>query len=131
MLSFGLQQPLSKNATRRALAKVLLIDGLSFLAAPAPQRLSFPNPDSVSLNPGAGIQSRNLLNLIRFLDVRDSLTSLHYAWKDNQPSKRFVFEVAFTFQRLGVFVFAKNVFVELDIGTKEILEPRYNSLAVL
>jgi hypothetical protein len=46
-------------------------------------------------------------------------------------SKRFVFEMAFAFERLGVFVLAENVFVELHVGAKKIPEPRFDSLPIL
>src|SRR6184192_2520034 len=44
--------------------------------------------------------------------------------------KRFVFEVPFALQCLGVFVLAQNIFVELDVGAKKVLEPRFDALPI-
>src|SRR6266436_7155284 len=45
-------------------------------------------------------------------------------------SKRFVFEVAFALQCLGVFVLAQNILVELHVGAKKVLEPRFDALPI-
>ena len=34
-------------------------------------------------------------------------------------------------ERIRIFVLAQNIFVELHLGTKEVLEPRFDTLSIL
>jgi hypothetical protein len=46
-------------------------------------------------------------------------------------SNRLVFEMAFSFQRFRVFVFAQNILIKLHIFSKKIPEPGFDSLSIL
>ena len=43
----------------------------------------------------------------------------------------FVFKVPLALLRLCVFVLAQNIFIELHVGSKKVLEPRLDSLSIL
>jgi hypothetical protein len=47
------------------------------------------------------------------------------------PLKAFVFKVPLPLLRLCVFVLAQNIFIELHVGSKKILEPRLDALSIL
>src|SRR6266481_9926815 len=55
--------------------------------------------------------------------------SLDFARDDN--SKTFVFKMPLALLRLCVFVLAQNIFVELHLGAKEVLEPSFDPLSIL
>ena len=38
--------------------------------------------------------------------------------------------MAFAFERLGVFVLAQNIFIELHVGAQKVLEPRFDALPI-
>jgi hypothetical protein len=56
---------------------------------------------------------------------------LDFARHDNRALNAFVLKMAFALQRLGVFVLAQNIFIELHVYAKKVLEPRFNSLSIL
>jgi hypothetical protein len=45
--------------------------------------------------------------------------------------KPFLFEMTLALERLRVFVLAQDIFIELHLGAKEVLEPRFDPLSIL
>ena len=39
--------------------------------------------------------------------------------------------MALAFERLGIFVFAQNIFIQLHVAAKEILKPGFDPLSIL
>ena len=55
-------------------------------------------------------------------------SSLDFARNDN--SKSLVLEVALALQRLGVFVLAQDIFLELHVRPEKVLEPGFDPLSI-
>ena len=55
-------------------------------------------------------------------------SSLDFARHDN--SKSLVLEVALALQRLGVFVLAQDIFLELHVRPEKVLEPGFDPLSI-
>jgi hypothetical protein len=51
--------------------------------------------------------------------------------RSEEPLKPFVFKVPLALLRLCVFVLAQNIFIELHVGSQEILKPRLDTLSIL
>src|SRR5947208_16759149 len=62
------------------------------------------------------------------LKIRDSSTSLGMT---KCALKCLVFEMTLALERLRIFVLAQNIFVELHLGAKEVLEPSFDPLSIL
>ena len=45
--------------------------------------------------------------------------------------RRLVFKVPLALERIRIFVLAQNIFVEVHLGTKEVLEPSFDPLSIL
>jgi hypothetical protein len=58
------------------------------------------------------------------------LPMIPLGWRPLPILNCFVFKMAFAFKRLSVFVFAKDVLVELHIGAKKVLEPGFDALLI-
>jgi hypothetical protein len=56
---------------------------------------------------------------------------LDLARHDNRALQGFVLEMALALERLRVFVLAQDIFIELHVGAKEVLEPSFDALSIL
>src|SRR4029453_13527806 len=45
--------------------------------------------------------------------------------------RRLVFEMPLALERIRIFVLAQNIFIELYVGAKEVLEPSFDPLSIL